>query len=216
MQTRNLVCLALTLWRSLTVVHAENSTYHNPVITGWHSDASCIHSGEYFFCATSSFLFFPGLPVYASKDLINWKLVSHVWTRPSQVPNAGRNATWLNGGFFAPTLRYHAGEYYLINVYLWDTSFDGSLLGTIYKTRNPFDSSSWSEPVFFTSPDIDCDIFWDDDGTTYLHTAGIRQQEINLQTGETTVPAYIWNGSKSCDSLRKQVGRGPRLIFPLR
>lgn len=158
----------------LAVVQSSNSTYYNPVITGWHSDASCIHSGEYFLCVTSSFSFYPGLPVYASKDLVNWKLASHVWTRPSQLPNAGRNATWLNGGFFAPTLRFHAGEYYVINTYLWDTSFDGSLLGTIYKTQDPFDSSAWSEPLYFTSPDIDPDLFWDDDGTVYLHTAGIR------------------------------------------
>jgi len=202
MRLQSLVTLTFMIWNLVTVVTSSNVTYYNPVITGWHSDASCIHSGEYFFCATSSFLWYPGLPVYASKDLINWKLASHVWTRPSQVPNAGRNATWLNGGFFAPTLRYHSGDYYLINVYLWDTSFDESLLGTIYKTKDPFDSSSWSEPVYFTSPDIDCDLFWDDDGTVYLHTAGIRQQEINLQTGETTPPRYVWNGSKSRISVK--------------
>lgn len=202
MRLQSLVTLTFIIWNLVTVVTSSNVTYYNPVITGWHSDASCIHSGEYFFCATSSFLWYPGLPVYASKDLINWKLASHVWTRPSQVPNAGRNATWLNGGFFAPTLRYHSGDYYLINVYLWDTSFDESLLGTIYKTKDPFDSSSWSEPVYFTSPDIDCDLFWDDDGTVYPHTAGIRQQEINLQTGETTPPRYVWNGSKSRISVK--------------
>lgn len=202
MRLQSLVTLTFMIWNLVIVVISSNVTYYNPVITGWHSDASCIHSGEYFFCATSSFLWYPGLPVYASRDLINWKLASHVWTRPSQVPNAGRNATWLNGGFFAPTLRYHSGDYYLINVYLWDTSFDESLLGTIYKTKDPFDSSSWSEPVYFTSPDIDCDLFWDDDGTVYLHTAGIRQQEINLQTGETTPPRYVWNGSKSRISVK--------------
>ena len=202
MRLQSLVTLTFMIWNLVTVVTSSNVTYYNPVITGWHSDASCIHSGEYFFCATSSFLWYPGLPVDASKDLINWKPASHVWTRPSQVPNAGRNATWLNGGFFAPTLRYNSGDYYLINVYLWDTSFDESLLGTIYKTKDPFDSSSWSEPVYFTSPDIDCDLFWDDDGTVYLHTAGIRQQEINLQTGETTPPRYVWNGSKSRISVK--------------
>lgn len=201
MQSRHLTYLAFAIWRFLTVVHASNSTYHNPVITGWHSDASCIHSGECLLCVTSSFLYYPGLPIYASKDLLNRKLASHVCTHPSQVPNAGRNATWLDGGFFAPTIRYYDGEYYVINVYLWDTSFDGSLLGTIYKTRDLFDSSSWSEPVYSTSPDIDCDIFWDDDGTVYLHTAGIRQQQINLQTGKTTAPEYVWNGSKSLSSL---------------
>lgn len=84
----------------------------------------------------------------------------------------------------------------MINTYLWDTSFDGSLLGTIYTNADPFDSSSWSDPLYFTSPDIDPDLFWDDDGTVYLHTAGIRQQTIDLDTGETSAVRRVWNGSK--------------------
>lgn len=69
------------------------------------------------------------------------------------------DATVLRTRLFASTIRYHEGTYYVINVYLWDTSFDGSLLGTLSKTTDPFDSASRSDPIYFTSPDIDCDIF---------------------------------------------------------
>lgn len=121
------------------------------------------------------------------------------------MPNAGRNATWLQGGFFAPTIRYHDGLFYVINTYLWPTSFDGSLLGTIYKTTDPFNSSSWSDPLYFTSPDIDPDFFWDDDGTVYLHTACISQQTIDLETGETSTVRRIWNMSKLQDAVPSMI-----------
>lgn len=64
---------------------ATNSTFFNPVLPGWHSDPSCVHVDGTFYCVTSTFIVFPGLPIYASNDLINWKLISHVWNRESQI-----------------------------------------------------------------------------------------------------------------------------------
>ncbi|TKA62265.1 hypothetical protein B0A55_10896, partial [Friedmanniomyces simplex] len=56
---------------------SKNSTYYNPIIPGFHPDPSCIFLKEWdntFFCASSSFLAFPAMPIHASKDLVNWKL----------------------------------------------------------------------------------------------------------------------------------------------
>lgn len=50
---------------------SPNSTYYNPILPGWHSDPSCINVNDTYYCATSTFEAFPGLPIYASKDLIN-------------------------------------------------------------------------------------------------------------------------------------------------
>lgn len=59
-------------------LHAHNSTYYNPILPGFHPDPSCIFVPEWddtFFCASSSFNAFPGIPIHASKDLQNWKLI---------------------------------------------------------------------------------------------------------------------------------------------
>lgn len=57
---------------------AQNSTFNNPILPGFHPDPSCIFVPEWndtFFCASSSFNAFPGIPIHASKDLQNWKLI---------------------------------------------------------------------------------------------------------------------------------------------
>ena len=69
---------------SATTSPSINSTFYNPVLPGWHSDPSCVHVNSTFFCATSTFLVFPGLPIYASTDLLHWHLASHAWTRSDQ------------------------------------------------------------------------------------------------------------------------------------
>lgn len=64
---------------------AENSTFNNPILPGFHPDPSCIFVPEWddtFFCASSSFNAFPGIPIHASKDLQNWKLIGMLY-----VPN---------------------------------------------------------------------------------------------------------------------------------
>jgi beta-xylosidase len=55
-----------------------NSTWQNPILPGFHPDPSCVHVPEWnetFFCASSSFNAFPGIPIHASRDLQNWKLI---------------------------------------------------------------------------------------------------------------------------------------------
>lgn len=84
--------VALSLFASFVILptHASNSTYSNPVLPGWHSDPSCVQVDGTFYCVTSTFIAFPGLPIYASKDLLNWKLISHVWNRESQMPGVSQ------------------------------------------------------------------------------------------------------------------------------
>lgn len=61
---------------------AINSTYYNPILPGFHPDPSCIFVPKWdntFFCASSSFNAFPGIPLHASKDLQNWKLIGKAY-----------------------------------------------------------------------------------------------------------------------------------------
>ncbi|KAH8806177.1 xylosidase : arabinofuranosidase [Xylogone sp. PMI_703] len=149
---------------------------------GWHSDPSCIFVAKEhnsFFCATSSFLTFPGMPIYTSRDLINWKLASHVFSRAFHVPQIS-NTTVQNGGLWATTIRYHDGKFYAIVSYTPESPF--IVTGFIFTTTNPYDDSAWSDPLVFPLIDIDPNLFWDDDGTTYIQFSGIHQQTTDLKT----------------------------------
>lgn len=65
----------------------------------------------------------------------------------------------------------------------------------IFTSKDPFNNEAWSDPLVFPLGDIDPSLFWDDDGQVYLQFAGIRQQTIDLATGDLGPVSYIWNGS---------------------
>lgn len=134
----------LSLFASLS--QARNSTYFNPVLPGAQADPSCIRVEETFYCATSTFIAFPGNPIYASKDLINWKIISHAWNRESQLPGVSWGTEDQTGGFWAPTLRYHDGEFWLVNIY---QGGPGGRIGTLFRTRDPYSNDAWGDPVVF-------------------------------------------------------------------
>ncbi|KAG4440764.1 hypothetical protein IFR05_003751 [Cadophora sp. M221] len=175
-----------------------NKTYNNPILPGWNSDPSCTFVKEWdntFFCTTSSFLAFPGVPVYASKDLTNWKLASNALNRPGQLPELSANGQ-QNEGIWASTIRFHKGTFYLITSYIAFAKWQPKLL--LFTTTNPYDDSAWSDPVHVENPanDIDPDIFWEDDGKTYMAiAAGIYISEIDVLTGAATQPFKVWNGT---------------------
>ncbi|KAI0024036.1 glycoside hydrolase family 43 protein [Xylariomycetidae sp. FL0641] len=176
-----------------TGAQAANSTYYNPVLPGWHSDPSCTQVNGTFFCVTSTFIAFPGLPIYASKDLINWKLASHAWNRESQLPGLSGNTTEQQDGMYAATIRHRAGRFYVICEYLGPGSGN---TGVVFASADPFADAAWGDPVTFAPAFIDPDLFWDDDGTAYVATQGVVLQELDLATGALSQPPVrLWNGT---------------------
>ncbi|KAJ0346621.1 hypothetical protein COL154_013433 [Colletotrichum chrysophilum] len=168
-----------------------NQTFHNPILPGWNSDPSCTFVKELdntFFCTTSSFLAFPGVPVYASKDLVNWKHASNALTKADQLPELYRNSG-QSEGIWASTIRYHEGTFYLITSYVsWFEGWGPKIL--LFTTKDPYDDSAWTGPLHIENPadDIDPDIFWDS-GKVYMSVAaGIYISEIDLTTGSATEP----------------------------
>jgi beta-xylosidase len=182
---------ALLAWSATTL--AQNSTYYNPVLPGWHSDPSCTPVNGTFFCVTSTFISFPGLPIYASRDLINFKHISHVWNRESQLPGYSYATDAQQQGMYAATIRQHEGTFYVICEYLGTTT--NRTNGVLFKTTDPFKDAAWSDPVLFDAPKIDPDLFWDNDGKVYVATQGIRIQEININTGKMGPVRQLWNGT---------------------
>jgi beta-xylosidase len=82
----------------------------NPILPGFNPDPSIIFVEGDYFLTTSTFEYFPGLPIYHSRDLVNWTLIGHVLTRASQLD---LRTVPPGGGIFAPTLRYWKGRYYV-------------------------------------------------------------------------------------------------------
>jgi beta-xylosidase len=85
-------------------------SFRNPILPGFNPDPSIIRVGPDYFLITSTFEYFPGIPLYHSTDLINWTLLGHVLSRPSQLD---LRACEPGMGVFAPTIRYHKGRYYV-------------------------------------------------------------------------------------------------------
>lgn len=192
-----LTSLAFGLFAAAGVAVArDNSTFLNPVLPGWHSDPSCTRVDDTFYCITSSFIAFPGLPIYASTDLLNWRLVTHVWNRESQIPGESWQTLGQQEGMYAATLRHHKGEFWVACEYLRDNRAGGSIAGVLFRSKDIYDDKAWSDAVYFYPEGIDPDLFWDDDDTLWVATHGVRLQSLNPVTGELSRPPLnIWPGT---------------------
>ena len=83
----------------------------NPVIRGFYPDPSVCKANGKYYLACSSFQYFPGVPIFHSKDLANWEQIGNVLDRESQLPLGNCRHS---EGIYAPTIRYHEGVYYMI------------------------------------------------------------------------------------------------------
>lgn len=136
-----------------------DGTYKNPIIHADYSDPDVVRVGEDFYLVSSSFNHVPGLPILHSKDLVNWKLIGHAIKR--LMPDEHFTSVRHGGGIWAPSIRYHAGEFY---IYYPDPDFG------IYLVKAKNISGPWSEPILVESGKglIDPCPLWDDDGRVYL------------------------------------------------
>jgi beta-xylosidase len=136
-----------------------DGTYKNPIIHADYSDPDAVRVGEDFYMTASSFNAAPGLPILHSKDLVNWRIVNHVFTE--QEPKDLFDKPQHGGGVWAPSIRYHAGEFY---IYYGDPDFG------IYMTKTRDPAGEWSKPLLVKEAKgwIDPCPLWDDDGRAYL------------------------------------------------
>ena len=135
----------------------------NPILPGCHPDPSICRVDGTYYLVTSTFEYFPGLPIFASTDLAHWELIGHVVTRPEQLDYAGIASS---GGLYAPTLRHHDGRYWVVCTLVdqQDASRGGNFLMTATNPAGP-----WSDPVWLDAAGIDPSVFFDDDGRVWLH-----------------------------------------------
>jgi len=134
--------------------------FENPILAGNHPDPSICRVGEDYYLVTSTFEYFPGLPIYHSRDLVHWRPLGHVLDRPSQLPLHGVRAS---GGLYAPTIRHHDGLFYLVCTLVHGTRETGSFVVT---AEDP--AGEWSEPQWLPDAEgFDPSLFFDDDGRAW-------------------------------------------------
>ena len=167
-----LMTLAVVLGMQLTVAQG----FKNPVLPGFHADPSVCRAGDDFYLVNSTFQYFPGVPVFHSKDLIHWEQAGNCLTRPSQVDLKGTDG---NSGIYAPTIRYHQGRFYMVT-----TVFPSRRHFYVW-TDNP--AGEWSEPIVIDFAIGSCDptLYFDDGKCYFLWKEGdIKICEIDVATGK--------------------------------
>lgn len=202
------------------------SSYKNPVIKGFNPDPSVVLVDGIYYAVCSSFQFFPGIPVYASYDLINWAQIGNVIHSNDQGVDLSVCQTHVvsdedvhQGGIFAATIRYHKGRFYVIS-----TNTVPQEKGTDFKPYNfichtdDIWNNQWSKvsnmDYFYA---IDPSLFWDDDDKCYVQGAfiygydlpianSIHQFEINPDTGEKLSEEY-----EICSGWSKVISEGPHI-----
>jgi beta-xylosidase len=139
-----------------------DGTYTNPVINADYSDPDVCVVGEDYYLTASSFNCTPGLPILHSKDLVNWEIIGHALKdiEPASVYNMPSHGN----GVWAPSIRYHNGEFY---IYWGDPDYGVFMV----KAKNP--AGKWEKPVcVIPGPgNIDSTPLWDEDGRCYLVSA---------------------------------------------
>ncbi|SEP68300.1 Beta-xylosidase [Streptomyces sp. yr375] len=169
------------------------TTNVNPVIPGFHPDPSVCRVGADYYLVNSSFEYFPGVPVFHSRDLVRWEQIGNVLDRPGQF-TVGLGREGASAGIYAPTVRHHAGEFWMATTNREDV-MRGHL---IVRASDP--AGEWSEPVYTAGAiGIDPDLAWDETGTCYLtwaYPGGISQATVDPTTGELlSEPRVIWKGT---------------------
>ncbi len=137
----------------------DNSSFYNPILPGWYSDPSICRNGDDYFMVTSTFSYFPGVPLFHSKDLMNWKQVGNILRRSAQLKLDNQR---VSQGIFAPAISYnpHNRTYYMITTNIGGGNF-------FVKTRDPF--GDWSDPVWLPGVHgIDPSFLFDEDGKAYI------------------------------------------------
>ena len=139
-----------------------NGTYTNPVINADYSDPDVCVAGEDYYLTASSFNCIPGLPILHSKDLVNWEIVGHAVKELEPKQEFDRPSH--GNGIWAPSIRYHNGEFY---IYWGDPDYGVFMV----KAKDP--AGEWSKPLCVIPGKglIDTTPLWDDDGRCYLVNA---------------------------------------------
>ncbi|WP_116788277.1 glycoside hydrolase family 43 protein [Flavobacterium psychrotrophum] len=145
-------------------VYKENplatNEFYSSILQGCYPDPSITRKGNDYYLVNSSFAMTPGVPIFHSTDMVNWKQIGHVLDRPAQlkVEDSG-----ISAGIYAPHIIYNK---YNDTFYMITTQFSGGFGNMVVKTKDP--AKGWSDPIKLQFDGIDPSLFFDDNGKAYV------------------------------------------------
>ncbi len=141
-----------------SLAQKESITFTNPILPGFYPDPSIERVGDDYYLVTSTFEWFPGIPIFHSKDLVSWEQIGHVLNRPEQLKMIDNKAS---SGVWAPTLRYNDGIFYVTATC---KQCGNNFYVTAKKPEGPY-----SNPIYLDTPNgIDPSFFFDEDGRAWF------------------------------------------------
>ncbi|HEX2851957.1 MAG TPA: glycoside hydrolase family 43 protein [Opitutaceae bacterium] len=150
--------------------------HRNPILAGFYPDPSICRVGDDYYLVNSTFGYFPGIPIFHSRDLVNWKQLGHVIDRAAQLRYDRLGVT---RGIFAPALSHHGDTFYLVCTMI---DAGGNFLVT---AKNP--AGPWSDPIFLGFDGIDPSLFFDDDGRAWMVNNGNPPGNKPLYSGHRAI-----------------------------
>ncbi|RSH90256.1 hypothetical protein EHS25_001590 [Saitozyma podzolica] len=196
---------------------------HNPILPGFNPDPTICRVGDTFFLVTSSFEFWPGLPVYTSHNLVEWELIGHAINRPSQ--GVIMRVVDTNGGLWAPTIRYRptipgrssgrcSVAHLIADAEIGTGCNEVPPRGFYVWTEDIYDDEKWSDAIYFDETGIDQDLFFDDDGKTYLSVTH-RITDPSVKPVPTGIPGFDFLQAAYVVEIDLETGRSltaPRIL----
>ena len=162
--------------------------FYNPILQGCYPDPSITRKGSDYYLVCSSFAMFPGVPIFHSKDLVNWTQIGHVLDRVSQlkVHDCG-----ISAGVYAPQILYNSNN---DTFYMITTEFAGGFGNIIVKSKDPL--KGWSDPIKLNFDGIDPSIFFDDNGKAYIVHNDAPDKGKELYNGHRVIKVWEYDVEK--------------------
>jgi xylan 1,4-beta-xylosidase len=163
--------------------------FYSPILQGCYPDPSITRKGDDYYIVNSSFAMFPGVPIFHSNDLVNWKQIGHVLDRESQLKVY---TSGISEGIYAPVIRYNPNN---DTFYMITTQFADGIGNMVVKTKDPKEGS-WSDPIKLDFQGIDPSLFFDDNGKAYVIHNDAPDPGKELYTGHRVIKIWDYDVEK--------------------
>lgn len=162
--------------------------FYNPILQGCYPDPAITRKGDDYYVVNSSFAMVPGVPIFHSKDLVNWTQIGHVLDRPTQLKV---HDTGISAGIYAPDIEYNPNN---DTFYMITTQFAGDFGNIVVKTKDPL--KGWSDPYKLKFNGIDPSLFFDDNGKAYVVHNDAPDEGKELYRGHRVIKIWEYDLEK--------------------